>query len=498
MPTPHARAGTIRHLTLVALCAAIPFLPCLGNDFVNWDDPAYITHNPVLRMSPIQVIREAFSATFASCYAPLPVVSHAVEYRLWGVHPAGYHAVNILLHVAAALLVWILLARLATPGGALAGALLFAVHPLRVEAVAWASQRKELLSTVCALGAILAYLRARNSSGMLRRHLPLLLGIAALLSKPTAVTLPALMLLVDPDIADDPRAAIRRILPVSAAALAIALLTVATQHEAIRNAPPLPAMLRPGLALRNSALYLGKTVTPVGLSAVYPYPDTRELVWWTLAAAPAAWALLRAARYRTIVSQGLLWWCIALLPTLQIIPAGTSSAADRYTYLPAVGLSLAVAGTIARRRLRPLVPTVVSAAVVAVLGLLSAERCLVWRDSISLWSDALRRYPTSTTARNNRASAYLAAQRIPEALEDLDAGLSREPDNAMMLVNRGIARSLAGDTDGALRDLERAVTLAPGSSTAWHNYSRALERAGRSGEAARARARTRNTGRFHE
>jgi tetratricopeptide (TPR) repeat protein len=492
-PGPHT---PLAPAVCVALLTALPFLPVLNNQLTNWDDRDLITDNVLIRDLSARGVVRIFTSMHAHLYNPLVVLSHAVEYRFFGHNPRVYHGTNLLLHsVCAALLVLLLLRWGFPPVAAAVGGLLWAVHPLRVESVAWASERKDVLCGVFFLAGLIAHERASASS---RRFsaLPVFAWFtAALLSKPAAVTFPAVLWVVD-GFRGRPWTSRTwlRMTPFFAGSAVIAVITFSAQR-AIDNIPfsgAFPVHAAVYNAVYALSLYAVKTLLPAGLSVHYPRPDTFAAALGSILpgagiAAGAAWVWFRSdAGMRRVLAFGGAFFLIAMAPMIQAVPVGHAAAADRYTYLPALGLA-AVAAEIARRtfpRNAVLAPALTALLIVG-LGTLTWRRCFTWKDSITIWNDAVERYPNSALALVCRGRTFSELGDHRRALEDLNRAIALSPDYTMARMARGIVLDRIGRHREAVADFTAVITRRPSYAGAWYNRGIAHQNLG-TGHAAEA------------
>lgn len=506
---------------LVALAAVAAHLPGLLNGFTNWDDDHYLTLNTlVLQLTPAHVW-QYFSSFQLGNYHPLTLLAHALWHHVFGLAPLPHHALNLALHAANAVLVLALFDALGMQRpGALIAALLFATNPLQVEVVAWTAQLKTLLATLFFLAALLAYLRRLDDPVPRFPASALALTACSLLAKPAAVLMPVILVLID---RVRGRATGRRVLWEKAPFALLALLsggvTLFAQQGAFRPATMQPLAHGPFVASHGVLFLLAKAVAPVGLSALYPYPERASGgLPWTFLVAPAALAVLATVLWRLgarsrDVRYGTLFFLAMLAPTLQVIPVGFAHTADRYFYLPSIGLFFLVGRGIDRMATRESGGTVRRRAIAALLllavvvsGTLSWRRTSVWHDGVSLWSDVVAKRPSSYVGWGNLGQALattgnlvLAESAFERALDlagprfhrakilfdrgsarqeagdqtsadaDYSLGLEIDPDNTRVLVNRGNARDALGRPREALEDYARAIALDPGNSLAWYN-----------------------------
>ncbi len=474
---------------MLAAAALSVFLPLLDAGFLGWDDGVYVTGNALVRNLSLAAVREMFTSFHLGLYKPLTLLSLAVEYRLFGPDPAAFHAVGILLHFANCLLAYALLRRLSgSAAAALFGAMLFCVHPMRVQSVAWVAERKDLLFALFFLLSLLGY-ESYLSSGSRRSYL-LSLGafLLSLGAKPMGVSLPLALLLMDwlRGRRIDRRAALEK-LPFLALAVSFTALALYSAGGAgvYQDRPGYTAFDGLVVGLAGLLAYAVRLFLPIGLSAVYPYPAKVSglLPVPFLLALPAAvllasglWYLARRDRRYGFAG---LFFLATVLPGLQFLPVSPSYAFDHYTYVPYLGpfylAGVLLAGLLERYpRLRP---HLAAAALLLIsgLGVMARERTLVWRDDVSLWSDMLEKYPDSDLALANRTLAYLERGEKELALADAGRLAAARPDLPKSFINRGAVLAVMKEYDKALRDFDRALELDPGNPQARLNRARLFQ-----------------------
>ncbi len=511
------RLSTARalHVALIVVLAGIAYSDSFRGGFVS-DDVTAVAENPHLRaLTPANLWAIATSFDDAN-YIPLKVLSLAIDQRLWGPAPAGYHFTNLALHTACALTIYVLVSRLGeTAGVAALVALLWAVHPVQVESVAWISERKNVLSTLFFLLALLAGLRFSDAPRV--RTYVLLLGLftCALLSKINTIVLPAVMLAYELLL----RRRLRRrdvvaVLPLLAIGVVLAWVN-------LHGNPSHGAHYHGGsfwVTLRTSATviprYLGLVLMPWQLSTYYAVPLRASwldpsVAWGvTVALALAAAALVMGLRGKP-ESFWIVWFGLTLAPMLNLVPF-PALMADRYLYIPLVGaLVLLVRAVRALAQRIPLVggaAPVVAAAVTLALTWLTYSRVRVWRDEISLWADwavhtsyisadrpwnppsrdaqvqrlreALRLHPERAALHNNLGAIAFEENRPAEAIAHLAHARALDPRDPAIALNLGRAYLLANRVPEALRTLMDATALEEPSFFAHLNLARAYERAG--------------------
>lgn len=450
-------------LLLVAL-VLVAHLPALGAGFL-WDDDTFLTANPLIH-APDGLARFWFS-TEAPDYFPLTSSMLWIEWRLWGADPAGYHAVNVALHVAAVLLLWRVLSRLGVPGAWL-GAALFGVHPVTVESVAWITERKNTLPAALALASMLQILRSGESGSRAAGIGAFGLFVAALLAKTSVVVLPPILLVLawwrNGRVTRDD---LRRTAPYFAAALLLGAVTLFFQSQrAIGDAAVRDdgALSRLALAGRAVWFYLGQAVWPVDLCFVYPRWETGAftvraflplvaLVLWF----GVAWRL----RARGVVAAAACF-VIALLPVLgfaDIYFMRFSLVADHWQHLalPAVTAVLA-AGAM---RLPRSAPRATAGVALAALGLLTFQRSRVFESSESLFRDTIRRNPGAWLAHLELGVSALGKGDLPEAARRFGRAVELRPESARAHFDLGLVRERQGDPAAAESSYRAAIAARP-------------------------------------
>lgn len=458
---------------LMILSIALVFSPGLNNGFTNWDDDQYVKDNPLVKNWSWAALVRLFTAPFARVYAPLTFVSLALDFRIYGSAPVGFHATNIFLHLINVLLAFAVFYSLSRDRGtAFLTALLFGLHPLRVESVVWITERKDVLYAAFFLTSLLVYLRSKEKLTTGPYIVILIFFLLALLAKPMAVTLPAILLLLA--FHRNAKTALRQsiaLIPLGVVSALFVIINFRAQQAAPAGFGDYIRHFFVGSY--NLIFYLVKTAAPIRLSAFYPYPPG----WpgrspWIMATAPFLTLLIAAAvicgrRCRPLVLASL-WYFIILFPVSQFVPLpGPAMAADRFTYLASLGpfflLSWSVVTLfrrISRRGLRILIVIIVFAAAAA-CGVISARRCRVWHDGISLWSDVIRYNPGLALAYDNRGIALAQAGKLDAALADFDQALKIDPRLVKAFYNRGLLYYQAGAVARALEDINQAIRLNP-------------------------------------
>jgi tetratricopeptide (TPR) repeat protein len=465
-------------IALVLLAVLVAFVPALSGEF-NWDDDIYVQANPLLRAASLSELAKILTTVVAGNYHPLTILSFLPEFRLVGADATLYHVTNVLLHLLNVALVWLLVRRLSPHAGAAwVAALVFGLHPLRVESVAWISARKDLLYTCFYLVSLVFYLRHTDDSRTSRSYF-MALGafLLALMSKGMAVTLSLALPLLD--YLRGRRVTWRTVLeklPFFALSLAFGSFAVWIQHQGGATTQDIarPLLERSYLAVQALAFYLGKLIAPFDLSAVYPYPEgTIGFPWAAMTVLLAVFALVvYSARRTRVLIFGVGFFLLNLAFVLQLLPVGGAMAADRDTYQASIGLALVAGEGYAWLRQRPRVGGAATAIVLVAavaLGVGSWQRCKVWHDRVTLFGDVIENYPRYYPAYDIRGLERSKRGDLAGAMEDFDEAIRLNPDFARAYNNRGNARSDLGDRRRALEDYDRALELAPEFALAHYN-----------------------------
>lgn len=479
------RRSDLGIVLLIALLTAIAFLPSIFNGFTNWDDDMYLTKNALVKNLSWENVGALFTEFHLYHYHPLTLLSFQLEHAVWGLRAPGYHLTNLLLHVVNACLVFVVVRRIGC-GSLAAGttALLFGIHPSRVESVAWITERKDVLSMLFLLLSVLLYLR-HLEKGRWGAYLGSLTAYAgSLLAKALGMTLAPLLWLIEWGRGD--RMGWRRVvnkIPFLALGAAAGLLTLVAQSGAIQRDRSAAVAQNLVLAARSFWFYVGKLVWPTGLSAIYPYPAEIRVTSLGYIAASAAFLLflagtLAAARRFRVWTAAWGFFLVSWLPFSGLVVYGTHFAADRYLYLPALGPFLLVGLGLERimdaSRRRGLVlahGAMVVGCAMAVGALIgtTAARCRVWRDGETLFRDVVAKHPECIFALNNLGVALADQGRYGEAIPYYRRAVAVEPTEAVTWANLGVALQAEDRLDQALEASHTAVALDPRDAVAWNN-----------------------------
>jgi tetratricopeptide (TPR) repeat protein len=517
------RITIIIYLFLIAISLAV-FGQTLRYEFVNFDDDLYVYNAPAIRAGlTVKGLALAFTSPHARNWHPLTTISHMLDCQLYGLKAGSHHATNVLLHTIAVLLLFRVLWQMTGAvwkSGAVAA--LFAVHPLHVESVAWVSERKDVLSGVLFLLMLGAYFRYTRARTVTRYLAVAVLFVAGLMSKPMLVSAPVILLFVDywplrrfeqlsltkerAKVAKSgyqwrvTRDLFLEKIPLLAISAGSCVITFVVQKRATSAIPPLPFLWRVQNAVATYVIYVWETLWPARLAVFYPHPNDTLTIWEILLAIGLLLAMTIAAiavrRKRPYLFTGWFWYVSMLVPVIGLVQVGEQGHADRYTYLPHIGLFVLAVWLVAdvtaasQRRSR----VAVASAVIIVLALAWASfiQTSYWRKSEILWTHALAVTSNNDVAHNNLG--YLCADRgeLDKAISHFETALgirSSKLDphysvgSAFVQVNLADALSRKGQPDEAIVHYEEAIKLQPNYADAYYNRGNILFAEGRIDEA---------------
>lgn len=518
----------------------IAFGRIIGNDFINFDDNVYITENNHIKAGlNAETIKWAFSAVVSSNWHPLTLLSHTLDWSLFGANASGHHLVSLLWHIGSAILLFLFLNK--TTGSLWPSAFvaaLFAMHPLRVESVAWASERKDVLSMFLGLASIYAYAYYVDSSKLSRYYISLILFALSLMAKPMLVTLPFLLVLLDywplgrwqtalqeqlPPVANDGALAkkkgkqrradsakeknvalplinrakiIRSLLweklPFIFLVIVSCVVTIWAQSKGGAVAPldQLPLIDRILNAIVSYVQYLMKIFWPVNLAIFYPY---RQLLpsWQVFGAGSIILAISIAVIYAIkkvpFLFVGWFWYLGTLVPVIGLIQVGKQSIADRYTYFPSLGIAIMLVWSVIyllpKEKLSKmiLIPAVVI--IIAGLTFLTWQQCGYWKNSVSLFSHVLQATKDNYLAHYNLGIALAVEGKNEEAIAHYLAAVEINPTFSIGHFNLGGALAAQGRNEEAIAQYLLAIKINPNYDDAYYNLANLLMKHGKIEEA---------------
>ena len=497
-------------LALVAITWFV-FGQTLRHDFVNFDDHVYVYENPlVVRGLSTEGIIGAFTHTHALNWHPLTTLSHMLDCQLYGLKAGGHHLTNVILHTISVLLLFLLLRQIT---GALWQsafvAALFAIHPLHVESVAWIAERKDVLSAVFFLLTLTAYARYARAPSTPRYLIVALLFACGLMSKPMLVTLPFVLLLLDYwplgrletqklEVGRRFRRLITEKIPLFALSTCSCLVTLFTQRQGPNPIDQLPFLWRLSNSFVSYVTYIWQMLWPVRLAVFYPHPNDR-LPLLEVAVAIAflvgiSLLVIYLRRTKPYLVTGWFWYLGMLVPVIGLVQVGEQAHADRYTYLPQIGLYIMIAWSVGElllkstSRARRALVGVAAAIVIVSLSALSLGQTSYWKNSETLWSHTLAVTSDNDVAHNNLGFLFLRRGELDKAILEFQTALdirSRSTQThyslgaALIQNNMGNAFARKQLWDEAIEHLQEAARLRPDYADAYFNLGSVLFQQGR-------------------
>jgi protein O-mannosyl-transferase len=501
-------------LTQLGVCAVIVVLvwiifgQTLAHDFVNYDDKTYVYGNSLVSAGlNLRGVSQAFVETQTGNWHPLTIISHMIDCQIFDLKAGGHHFTNVLLHTIAALLLFLFLRDITGRFWASAFvAALFAIHPLRVESVAWIAERKDVLSAVfffLTLGAYAHYARSHS----LGRYLTMsILFVCGLMSKPMLVTTPVVLLLLDywpfKRIVDSRsfwRMTFEK-LPLFALSIASSIITFLLQERSTGSIAQLPFIWRLQNGLVSYVTYIWQMFWPADLAVFYPHPEDHLALWQVIISAAFLLGMTLFIfifrRSRPYLLVGWFWYLIMLLPVIGLVEVGLQGHADRYTYLPQIGLYLAITWLVADvsstlRRCKEILVAAASIIIVSLAGC-AWKQTTYWRNSETLWTHTLAVTKDNDVAHTNFGMLLMERGQLDDALSHFQAALDVRSSSAhshydlsLALIHGDIANALArkGRLDEAMLHLREAVKFQPDYADAHYNLGTALFQKGELNEA---------------
>ena len=468
----------------IILLTALAYLPSLNNELTNWDDHAYIDENPYIKEFSWENIKEMFSEYYIGNYHPLTLLTFNIEYQFVKTSPPLYHINNLLLHLLNTFLVFVFIRILFNKLHIAAlVALLFGISPLHVESVAWVSERKDVLYAFFFLASIITYIRYVNTDKTKILFVSILFFVFSLLSKGQAVTLAVSLIAVDYMLGRklfSKRVIIEK-LPFLILALVFGYIAIDAQRsgEAVAVEKAETFFHQIVYAVYAFTSYIVKLIIPHNLSAIYPYPVDQEgnmPLWIYLFLIPFAgiiWFFYYSLKNNKSSAFGLIFYAVNIFLLLQLLPVGKAIMADRYTYIPSIGIFFIIAVVIDKinieyPKFRKSFQYLIGVYIL-ILSVFTYNRCNVWENSISLWDDVLSKHPTLPQAAYNRAIAREKNGDLRLAIADYSVTINNDPENAAAYNNRGNAKTSTGDYKGAVNDLTKAISLTKNYTEAYYN-----------------------------
>lgn len=495
------QTNTVLWIGVVLVLTAIAYARSLGNDFINWDDPDYVYENELITSLSLENLKHIFTEPLISNYHPLSILSLAVDYAFSGIKPFGYHLSNYILHLFNVVLVFAFVRQLvleywrtATNAGsnndeiatdnsiyqnqlqqrssivALIVAALFAIHPLHVESVAWVSERKDMLYTLFMLPAFMCYMNYRRTGSTAQYVATLVFFLLSLLSKPSAVVFPMLLLSIDYLHHRTWSAKwITEKAPFFILSLIFGVITIKVQSDtAIGEFAQYSLVQRVCFASYGFTMYIIKLFFPTNQSVLYPYPTGLPPMFMVapLFALGIVSATVWSSRFTRIAVFGVLFYFFNVALVLQFMSVGEAIMSERYTYMSYIGLFviLAMAYDYLSQKNSSIRTVLLGIVVVVTLAFAykTHDRLAVWKNSEALWTNVIDQYPNRIpTAHNNRGHHRRQNGRLQDALQDLSMSIQLHPKYHLAYVNRGNTYFSLGKNDEAMADYNKALELKP-------------------------------------
>ncbi|MBN1365321.1 MAG: glycosyltransferase family 39 protein [Syntrophaceae bacterium] len=476
-------------LILLAAASFVAFGRTAGNDFINLDDNKYITENNNIQSGFIlKSIKWAATAVVVGNWHPLTLFSHMLDWSLFGANASGHHIVSLLLHIGAVIFLFLFLNKTTNNlwPSAFATAL-FAIHPLRVESVAWAAERKDVLSMFFGMASIYTYSFYAEKNKISKYFLCLILFVFALMSKPMMVTIPFLLMLLDywplerwQKALNDPSSnrlssagkLILEKIPFILLTILFVIIAFRTHTKGtfITSVFLAPFLTRCANAAVSYATYIEKTFWPTNLVVYYPYdfsPPLGKVLICVIILLLITAAVVYHIRKLPFLFVGWFWYLGTLVPVIGLFQFGTQSMADRYTYLPSIGITVMISWGIAlllsRYNITQKIFLPVGIVIIILLTVLTWRQCGYWKNSITLFSRTLQLTKNNYVAHNHLASALLKKRLFDKVIHHYDEAIRINPIYAHAYYNRGIAYYTFGQKMRALDDFKKASGLIPKS-----------------------------------
>ncbi|MEP7170205.1 MAG: tetratricopeptide repeat protein [Bacteroidota bacterium] len=454
----------------------IVFFPILDNTLTNWDDPTYLNDNPLIRSLSGANIKKIFTEIYFGNYQPLHIFSYAIEYHFYKLNPHGYHATSLVMHlIVTGLVCWFIWVLTENSLIALITALLFGIHPLHVESVAWAAERKDLLYASFFLASLIAYIRYIRSSEKIKYLIyALLFFVLSIMSKAMAASLPPVLILLDFYFNRklNAKIVIEKI-PFFAVAIAFGYYsahTAATTGQMSLHVFNL--FQRILIANFNLLAYIVKLIIPLKLSAFYPYPQNalRNFPFYFYIAPFIVIGLLtliiRSLKKTKTFFFAAGFFVTGIFLVLQLLPVGPAMMSERYTYIPSVSFFFIIAYFIQQlieKRSSLKTPVFVGLAAYSLFLCISTfNRSDVWQNSLSLWTNVIDQFPHAGIALNNRGNIYGKEMgQLDKAMENFNQSIQFDPGYENAYANRGIVYCMNGKFDLGIKDFNKAIQLQP-------------------------------------
>ncbi|MEI7661279.1 MAG: tetratricopeptide repeat protein [Bacteroidota bacterium] len=473
-------------ISVIVAATVVVYLPSLGASFTSWDDGAYLYENPFIKVLSWTTIKGIFSTNYMGNYHPLAMLSLAFDYSINKYDPFVFHLTNLLLHCANSILVFFVVKALSKRTDiAVAAGLLFGIHSLHVESVAWVSERKDVLYAFFYLLAMYSYIRFTNRKDWKWYALGLVFFLLSCLSKGQAVSFVFTLMFIDffkERKVFNSRELIEKV-PFVILAVFFGLVAVNAQRgvEATQMVS-FPFYDRIAFASYGLVMYILKLLVPVTLSAYYPYPIVEStaavpfLYWACILPAACIFILLWFAWKRSKeLFFGLGFFLLNIIFLLQLLPVGRAIMADRYAYIPSIGYCFLFGWFICNPNIlkKRNIALVIAAAYLLLLGFLTFERSRVWDNSMDLWTDVIQKDRRVPVAWFNRGNIFSNTHEYKKAISDYNECLKEDPHYLTAYINRGEAKSKLQDYKGAVEDYNLLLRIDSGYLNGYINRANA-------------------------
>ena len=499
---PLLQINIIWPMLLIALLTFIVYLSALKNGFTNWDDQVYVTDNPLLRDLSFEGFKKLIFMNLAGNHHPLTMLSLAFNYSIFKLNASSYHIFNVIVHIINCLLVFYFIYIISGRKMEIAfiTALLFGIHPMHVESVAWVAARKDVLYTLFFISGLITYIWYIKQLKIKWLIITGLLFILSLLSKPAAIVFPVVLFLIDYFLKRkiDKRSIFEKI-PLFLISIAFGILTIASQYNigAMGEEQVYNLFQKTLFASYSLLVYLAKAIIPVHLSTFYPYPDTKEIPAFFYIAPFIVLGIIAAVIYflrrKRMLIFSLIFFLVNIAMVLQLISFGSAILAERYTYVPYIGLFFVIGNGLSfllrtheKKFLKWKIPALLLlSSFTIVLVVATYQRNKVWKDSETLWTDVIKKYPDNSIGYYNRGVFFSNGLQYEKAIPDYSKAISIRKNYYEAHYNRAQAYRLTGQNRDAIPDYLKAMEIRPSeikpylnSSLAYSNigeYPRALE-----------------------
>ncbi len=485
-------------LFLIAATLAV-YWQTTNHEFINYDDGLYVTENLHVKAGlTLESVKWAFTTFHASNWHPLTWISHMLDIELYGLNPTGHHWTSLQIHLTNTLLLFIILQYMtgAIWQSAFVAAL-FALHPLHVESVAWVAERKDVLSTFFGMLTISAYIMYVRKKNLLRYIFVFIFLSLGLMAKPMLVTLPFVLLLLDfwplkrlkltlnqaSGQTSNLLLLIREKIPLLAPVVISSILTlIAQQSVALKTLETFPLQTRIANAFISYASYIGKAIWPLNLSVFYPHQGGFISIWYSSASvliiAVSIFIAVNTLKKYPYITVGLFWFLLTLLPVIGIIQVGNQAMADRYTYIPLTGTFIIFAwgGSDLLKKLthRKVVSALIAITVLSALTMISFLQTTHWKNSITLFENAVKVTENNWLAHNNLGIALFNERKLDKAIYHYKEALNIKPDTVEAIKNLGIAMSEKGNFKEAAQYFSKTLVINPEDWDAHYKLGRIL------------------------